>query len=72
MPTQELRDSRNRLIGRIKQCTNGKLEARDAKNRLCGTYNPRTNETRDANNRLVGRGNMLPALLVERNNQAGR
>lgn len=63
MADQELRDRSNRLLGRIKQRSDGKLEGRDASNRLKGIYNPKNNETRDPNNRLVGKGNLLSALI---------
>ena len=63
MATQELRDHSNRLLGKIKTLSNGKLEIRDASNRLKGTYDPKSNETRDSSNRLVGKGNLLSSLL---------
>jgi len=63
MATQELRDSNNRLLGKIETLYNGKLEIRDALNRLKGTYDPKSNETRDDSNRLVGKGNLLSSLL---------
>lgn len=63
MADQELRDKMNRLIGRIKQRSDGKLEIRDDMNRLKGTYDPKSNETRDGMNRIVGRGNLLATLL---------
>ena len=62
MATQELRDKSGRLLGKIKESGN-KLELRDASGRLKGTYNPRSNETRNSSGRLVGKGNMLTALL---------
>ncbi len=62
MADQELRDSSNRLLGRIKD-VGGKLELRDASNRLKGKYDPRSDTTRDASNRLVGKGNLLGTLL---------
>ncbi|MGH7146724.1 MAG: hypothetical protein ACREIJ_02330 [Nitrospiraceae bacterium] len=65
MADQELRDRSNRLIGKIKQFSNGKLEGRDASNRLKGTYDPKTNETRDANNGFVGKGNMLSMMIMD-------
>lgn len=63
MATQELRDSSNRLLGKIHTLNSGKMEIRDATNRLKGTYDPKSNETRDASNRLVGKGNLLSSLL---------
>ncbi len=63
MADQELRDKSNRLLGKIKALSNGKLELRDHTNRLKGTYDPKSNETRDHTNRLVGKGNMLTTLL---------
>lgn len=64
MADQELRDSNNRLVGRIK-LLGSKYEGRDANNRLKGTYDPKSNETRDANNRLVGKGNFLSTLITQ-------
>ena len=63
MKDQELRDRSNRLLGKIKTRSDGKLELRDSSNRLKGTYNPKNNETRDPSNRLVGKGNLLTTLL---------
>lgn len=60
---QQLRDSNNRPIGTI-TTTSGKLEGRDANGRLKGTYDPKTDQTRDSNGRVVGRGNMLAALVT--------
>ena len=64
MANQELRDKNYRLLGTIKQLSSGKFEGRDADGRLRGTYDPRTNETRDPNFRLVGKGNLLSALIT--------
>lgn len=63
MADQELRDRSNKLLGKIKSLSNGKLEIRDASNRLKGTYDPKRNETFDSSNRLVGKGNLLATLL---------
>jgi ABC-type siderophore export system fused ATPase/permease subunit len=63
MADQELRDDRNRLVGRIRTLWDGRHELRDDRNRLKGYYNPKTNETRDDRNRLIARGNMLATLL---------
>jgi hypothetical protein len=54
----------NRLIGTIQSRSDGRLEGRDAMNRLKGTYDPGTNETRDEMNRLVGKGNLLSSLIT--------
>ena len=63
MADKELRDKSNRLLGKIKTLSNGKLELRDASNKLKGIYDPKINETRDASNRHVGKGNLLGTLL---------
>jgi hypothetical protein len=65
MADQELRDSSNRLLGKIKLQSSGKFEGRDASNRLKGTYDPKSNETRDSSNRLVGKGNLLSTLVTQ-------
>lgn len=61
---QQLRDSNNRPIGTITTTSNGKLEGRDANGRLKGSYDPKTNQTRDSNGRVVGKGNVLAALVT--------
>ena len=63
MSVQELRDNHNKLIGKIKELSNGKFELRDDHNSLKGTYDPKSNETRDDHNKLVGKGNLLTTLL---------
>lgn len=63
MSNQELRDKSNKIIGRIKTLSNGKLELRDDKNFLKGTYDPKQNETRDHKNNIYGKGNLLTKLL---------
>lgn len=63
MADQELRDKNHRLLGKIKTLSTGKLEIRDASNRLKGTYDPKMNETRDSSHRLIGKGNLLATLL---------
>jgi hypothetical protein len=62
MADQELRDKSGKLLGKIKD-VGGKLEIRDSTGRLKGKYDPKTNETRDDAGRLVGKGNLLAALL---------
>lgn len=61
--TEEFRDPQNRLLGKIVTRSDGRIEARDHRNRLLGTYDPRAGVTYDHNNRVVGRGNFLPALI---------
>ena len=60
---QELRDFGGRLIGWIER-SGGRLEARDYSGRLRGWFEERQNETRDFTGRLVGRGNLLAALIT--------
>ena len=60
-----LRDHRGTIIGRVEtQHHTGKLVARDARGVVVGSYDPRLNETRDARGRVIGRGNVLGALLL--------
>ena len=63
MADHELRDARNKLLGKIKTLSNGKMELRDDRNRQKGTYDPKTDQTRDDRNRVVGKGNLLTTLL---------
>ena len=59
---ENLRDRNGHLLGWIKE-VNGNYELRDASGRLLGRYNPKTNVTIDRSGRLVGRGNLLAALI---------
>jgi hypothetical protein len=63
MATQELRDARGALLGKVETKSDGKQELRDAKGALKGNYNPSYNETRDQRGALVGKGNLLSSLL---------
>ena len=63
MAIQELRDSKNALLGTIHTLSNGRLEIRNAKYQSKGIYDPKTNETRNSSNSLVGKGNLLATLL---------
>ena len=66
-PAREvLRDERGTITGTLEpQALTGKVLARDARGVLVGTYDPRLNETRDAHGRVIGRGNLLGALLLQ-------
>ncbi len=60
-----LRDRKGAIIGTLEpQNLTRKVVARDARGVLVGTYDPRSNETRDSHGRVVGRGNLLGALLL--------
>ena len=60
-----LRDHRGTITGRVEaQRLTGKLVARDARGVVVRTYDSRSNETRDAHGRVIGRGNLLRALLL--------
>lgn len=62
---EALRDHRGTIIGVLDpQRLTGKLIARDARGVIVGSYDPRLNETRDAHGRVIGRGNLLGALLL--------
>lgn len=61
---QELRDKNGRLLGKVRLRSGGKWEGRDASGRLKGTYDPQRRETRDEHGTLVGKGNLLPVLIV--------
>jgi hypothetical protein len=63
MADQELRDRHNMLLGKVKTRSDGKLELRDSRNALKGTYDPKRNETRESHKKLVGRGKLLTTLL---------
>lgn len=64
MGDQILKDKNNKIIGKIKQLSNGQLEIYDYHNKRLGKYDPKTNQTRNSNNSLVGKGNLLTLLLI--------
>lgn len=65
-PAREtIRDRRGIVIGTIeRQQLVGKLIARDARGVIVGAYEERSRTTLDRHGRLVGRTNLLPALLL--------
>ncbi len=64
-PAREVvRDSRGSIIGTVEhQRHYGRLIARNGQGVLVGQYDQRSRTTRDARGRLLGRTNLLPALL---------
>lgn len=61
---QVLRDKNGRMLGKVKQRSDGRLEGRDATGRLRGTYDPKLDKTRDHTGRIIGSGNLLATLIV--------
>jgi hypothetical protein len=66
MADQILKDKNNKILGKIKQLSNGQLEIYDYKNKRLGKYDPKTDQTRNSSNSLVGKGNLLTLLLVQK------
>ncbi|PZR83213.1 MAG: hypothetical protein DI537_35305 [Stutzerimonas stutzeri] len=64
-PAREtVRDAQGTIVGVIEhQRQTGKFVARDRRGVVVGVYDERSRETRDAHGRLVGRSNLLAALL---------
>lgn len=60
---QELRDRLNRTIGWYDH-RGDRIEGRDRLGRRVGWYDARSDQTRDRLGLLVGRANMLSALIV--------
>jgi hypothetical protein len=67
-PAREvLRDHRGSIIGTLeRQSLTGRVIARSSNGIVVGVYDPRSNETRDSHGGVVGRGNLLGALLLRR------
>ncbi len=62
---EDVRDHRGTIIGRLeRQNLTGRMIVRDRRGLVLGSYDSRSGETRDARGQLVGRGNLLGALLV--------
>lgn len=62
---QIFKNERDVIIGRIKPYVNGQLVVVDSRERMLGFYDPKTNKTRDSRQRVIGTGNLLPALLQQ-------
>lgn len=60
---QELRDRSGWLVGWREQSGN-RIDGRSHAGRLVGWYDPHRDETRDYAGRLVGRGDLLAALIT--------
>ena len=60
----EFRDFSGRLLGWREQTGTSRIEGRDFTGRLKGYYDVRNNETCNAGGRVVGRGDLLSALIV--------
>lgn len=58
-----LKDARYQIIGYIDTAPNGKQIARDPQYHVLGHYDPASNLTKDARYHVVGRGNLLSALI---------
>lgn len=67
-PAREImRDRRGVILGTIeRQRYAGRLIARDRHGIVVGVYEERSRTTRDSRGRIVGRPNLLPALLFHR------
>ncbi|PZR79217.1 MAG: hypothetical protein DI537_41315 [Stutzerimonas stutzeri] len=67
-PAREvIRDRRGVIIGTIERQRNaGRLIARDRHGIVVGVYDEHSQATRDAHGQLLGRPNLLPALLFQR------
>lgn len=66
-PSREvIRDRRGIVIGGVeRQHLVGRLIARNRRGLVVGLYDERSRTTRDARGRLIGRTNLLPALLFQ-------
>ena len=60
---QRLYDSNMQLVGYLSSDAAGRISVLDSDYRALGYYYPDKDKTYDKNMRLVGKGNMLTALL---------
>lgn len=60
-----LKDRTGRLLGKITERSDGRLEGRDYTGRRKGIYDPKRDQTFDYTGRLVGRGNLLSVLITD-------
>ncbi len=66
MSRETIRDRAYRTIGYIEREPDGRQKVLDAQFRTRGHYDPRQDVTTDAAYRTVARGNVLPALIFDR------
>jgi hypothetical protein len=62
MSTEIVKDGQ--VIGYVETRSDGKLMAKDTRNRIRGYYDSKTNETRDFTYKVVGQGNLLAAMVT--------
>lgn len=63
---ESIRDARGMIVGVIeRQQLTRNLIARDRRGIIVGVYEERSRMTRDAHGRIIGRSNLLPALLFQ-------
>lgn len=67
VPAREvIRDRRGFIVGTIERQRNaGKLIARNRHGIVVGAYDEHSQTTRNARGQLIGRANLLPALLFQ-------
>ncbi len=58
-----IRNRLEKIVGNISSRSDGKLEIRNAKGQLRGSYDLRTDKTRDHTGRIIGNGNLLLTLI---------
>ncbi len=63
MPREYIKDNCNRILGYRIEYGN-KIAGFDRHNRLCGFYDPFFKTTSDSCCRVIGRGDMLTALIL--------
>ena len=63
MPREYIKDNCNRILGYRIEYGN-KIAGFDKLNRLCGFYDPFFKTTSDNCGRVIGRGDMLTALIL--------
>ncbi|MDD5090038.1 MAG: hypothetical protein PHQ23_03900 [Candidatus Wallbacteria bacterium] len=66
MADQEIKDKHSKILGKIKERSDGKFELRDNHSCVKGIYDPVRNETRDKHSKMIGKGNLLASLVTDK------
>jgi len=65
MAEQVLKDRNGNKIGAIEARSDGTQIGKDKNGNRRGEYNPKTNTTKDKNGNVLGKGNLLFALITQ-------
>ena len=63
MKTEQIKDSKQNVLGSIETADDGSQVLRDANGKIRGYYDPTTDHTRGDDKRILAKGNVLRTLI---------